>query len=712
MRTFAAQVTIVLGLLVLASVRAFETPLLGECGDFFAYDENISRYSDDEWDRGFESRLALRRYRLFGQVLEPAIDFGVICNDTDIGDLLISDENGYLTSCEFARTSLSASSAIEPGKFLVPDGTSLAVRFTEYIPNGEFSHVRFWYASGGEVTKARLFYTALKASGTFDDLDVYDVENVRNSTTEPSVDCPGQTPWRRYDIPLAAADMFINETLKGVSQEWLGLQLFFSFSCAENSTCFNAIDGVELVNLENGVQVPPSEGIDRIAESKTFENLECPELQADGIELDTFAVASFSLIGICLLLFAFSACLEVATQKVYEGLVRGIDALWFLVSLCLAALAVVELLGFEEELDSVAKCTEKISEATFNATNSFHPSELSAFLATNSVSVFGSFLVVLPPYSRQDIESLFTISETRVESGALFKRFCNGTLTCTQDSDTYFTLSNDSVATNGALGVYTLIGEVTLSLDHWINLLRASFAVDIGLALVNLVLHGCIRHKGTEVGRARAYAAFNLVSVLTSVGFTTVVLYNALFNPVEYSGDFLLRRDVGRSSGVVYDDGSLGTFVQPTLTTKDQLLSLDLSAVSEIRNSLFTKTKELTNNIAEVVAAGRREVSPSGLETQALTCPLVSLQLDVNESAGRFGYSLDCTDGTVPLLPQSGLEERQQFLLSRVIIGLVVVDFLITFTDSISLILLIPQLHRKKVLVKTLSGFSQFFAKD
>ena len=635
---------------------------------------------------------------------------GVICNTTDLGDLVIDAENGFLASCDVARTALNSSTGINPGQFLVPDGTSMAVRFTDYVPNGEFSHVRFWYASGGDVTRARLFVSpflneAVAPSG-FVDLAVYDVENVQNSTQEPSVECPGQTPWRRYDIPLAAADDYIQNTLGGVSGNWLGLQLFFSFRCAVNSTCFHAMDGVELVNLENGVQVAPNEGVDRIADSNTFSNLECPELIEGAASLDDFAIVSFSLIGICLMLFVLSACVELVTNDYNSRLVGAADALWFVVSVCLAAIAVVELLSFEEELATVDQCTQKISEATFNATSTFNPSELSDFFATSTVSAFGSFLVVLPPYSRQNIESLFTIAETSVTNSDLFSRFCTGTLTCTQDSDTFFRLSNDSDATNGAVGIYTLIGEVNLSLDHWIDLLRASFAVDIGLALFNVVLHGCIRHRGTEVGRARVLAGFNALSVLISVGFTSVVLYNALVNPVQYSGDFLLRRDVGRSFGGVYDDGSFGAFVNPKLTTEDALLSLDLGAVSQIDNSLFTEVSELTNNIAEISAAIRREVSPSGLETQAITCPLDSLQLDVNESANFFRYTIDCQDRTVPLLPTSGLEERQQFLLSRVIIGLVAVDFLITLTDTLSLILLAPQLYRKRTLAVSQRSFA------
>lgn len=712
MRSWSAAVFVAVALLLVSRGKA-QLVLHGQCGDFDEYEQFEQPFFKDG---GLNSIALLRRY-IGLNVSDPVLDAGIICDDTAPDLPQTADEAAFIQRCAEVVNDTTVTRPATSDRFLVSQvgtlgsliGYSLAFRFLGYVPNGKFSHLRFWYAQS-EIAAVSGFLVALVAEP-----GVFPVQVV-SSFSLNSTTCPGTGAWNAFDLPLQAMDDFLNA--RAGTATFVGVQVFLQEIVNTSATLpfgddgyrSHAVDNIELVNLNaTNDRIDPAAGINRLEQFGFFDNVECEQL-SDLLQVDIFALSSFGLIGFCLLVFFVAACLHTPAPS----LSHVADVLWFVVSLSLAILAVVELEEFTRQLEELDSCTNEANAAFENATEFLNPIELKSLFDFDSSSFFGTFRISLPPYNSEILEQLF-FSDTSCTSnidanGDLFQTLCsapNGSepeLACTTDKDVFLAETFTANFSQGLTGIYSLYGEVGITQDHWIPFIIAAFGVDIALSVIHLILRGLFRILvSRERWRAKLTLYANVVSVMISTAFTAYILSVALLEPVQFNGQFVLRRDIGRSNGGTYDS-SLGIFVCPELVVTDGIkLQLDLGGVTQINNP-FSNLANLQQNLLEQKLAIAREISPTGKDTVNTACPLDNVVIE-SLGDGSSQYSIACVPNIrIPLLPEKGAEDRLSFVVYNVIIGLVLVDFLITLTDVVALILLFRVLAKAGIVDVALSA--------
>ena len=676
-------------------VRSF---IVGECGEF---NDTLSRTKEFIADSTFEQSPPF--YFYLGQVsTDPYVRVGVVCGpDTPTGVSLVPEDVSFGTSLDEDCAQYNSGFLglyNEAGQVLVNDGFDLGFDIRTYTPNRKFTHLRFWLARrfANESDVVPLDAT-VSLSERARNLGLPTLPFFSDSLAPINTsNCPDLGFWRRYDVPIDSLDDFL-EAREG-TVGYGGLSIFITG--VEGLTF--AVDNIELVNLNGTIRIdPPPTGKDRVAELGLLDDTTCP-----ASSVDTFTVVALTLVSLCLIgFFAVTRSRSKLTATL-------MDVIWFLVSIGLAAGAIVELEDFEQKLSNLELCTEGLNEAFANATNLIHAPELRQSFDASQSSLFGTFKLVLPPYDPNDIPSLFS-PEGVVGSSAngcagsncidcsipasdslIVEKFCSPSdLTCLDNITAFIADSDPEVDFVGQVGVFSIEGEISASQSHWIEVILIAFIVDSVLSFTYIVFRVIIRASFEQwKTRAQSILLLNTLILLISLGFTSYVLWLTFNDPIRYDAQFFLKRGVG-NIGSDFEQ-KFGMFVCPKLLLTDDKTNvmIDLSAVETIFKK-FSSFSDLGTALVVQADEELLEISPSGRTTSTSVCPPESSEQ--NMASLFYNYTCD-GDTQVPLLPIAAADQRQDFLFLNVIIGLVLIDFLITLVDVVSLGTLLLQIKQER----------------
>lgn len=681
---------VLLNVLVSNAVGLLQGDLVGVCGDFDGWKQNEGIFNiDSDFDPSFSTAPPLRRYRGV-HVIEPQLVQGQICPNNLSGFVTEgSSEEFHFPFCDLFINGEDFARPNSEGQLLTTGGGSIiALTISNYLPNGEFSHIRFWLAHDRNTTGTFILtWIGVDSAGELATEDLIELDILPPNASE----CPGLGRWRQFDLPLGTAQEFLDNRSETATTTEFQFRIFYdTFPNFDPTAQRFAITNYEYVNLDgNGTRIPPSPANNRILEYGLFENITCDGVD-DLLRVDDIAITSLTVIILCLVFYCYILLRE-KQGVVLRTATTVTDVLWFFLSFVIICLAIAELSDFQQKLNVLDACAEQANNAWNEAPNRINKQELRRFFDFENSKLFGRVSLVLPPYQIGDIEKLisFDVASDDALSEALLVEVCDNnssTINCTTtDPEEFFTRFDSSIE-QGVDGLYKLEGLITVSQDHWIPLVIVSFILDAIFSVLLFALRMIRRNMSTVDPNRNLVKSISLVAILSSFGLTCYVLAIAITEPVRYNTAFLLTRSVGFGLGNEFNF-EFGILAQPKLVASGYDLSLDLRDVDFIERSFENDVFLRFTHLSTYQDVAVTELSPTGLLTHELSCPLNEVVDVVNTSASIFEYSIDCTNSPrlVPLIPALASEERQVFLLSNIFIALVLVDILISLTDFAAL---------------------------
>ena len=474
-----------------------------------------------------------------------------------------------------------------------------------------------------------------------------------------TTDCLG-TKWSRYTISLLPmiSDPAFN-SLKGT-----GVAITFSLGPG----VYAAIDNVEFVG-----PAITNETVRQILDpTRVSQSLPDIEFSFLGVEpLDQ--VVSVAVI-LTFIVAVVVTLLLLTGRHIHHSTVKVFGLFWIVASALFSIYAVIEYVEFVRQLNALnSQANDIIREVRgIVQTPGFDPRQLQ--FANNGTAVLGAFVNAIPSFSRAAMENVVTFNEnssprcnqSRISSGV-----------CFDTADAYYSsIDPNPVPLLSDFRNFSLLeGTVFVSLTHFLRPLLSSLSMDLIVTVV-LVVVLLLNWNSTAKRVAEAILCFgNLIIAL-------VILYIAVTEPVRYEIDMNLVDFFSRGAISVQPKETFrfngGDFVMESSGFGVNQVCFNDTFQGQVIDqfSVYLQTMKLSQ---------LDEFFPKTIGTEVETCKWNQLVTTFVDS-GTICTELDCSGGVVSLIRAEALQPLQNFVNTRILFGIVLIDVFVSIVDALILI--------------------------
>jgi len=564
-----------------------------------------------------------------------------------------------------------------------------------FMPDPNRPYLRFWLATEN-VTDLQL---VLETPSSY-----FNTEHIRQSFPlslsgfSSLPECEG-TKWRRINLSLVpilevfrlaqeqepgtvSCDNCTNlYDCPGCLDTTLPLSIFLEINSSLDSPWVFGVDGFEFVSppLPNS-SLYPTRNI-KLAE----------EISIDAFQLSEDTGGILFLVVAGLFLAVLGAVLTFTDRSLVK--INILANGWLVVSLMLTIFAFTQLRSFENEFNSFQDATNEVADALPEALSRLISSDFDKIAGAQP---FGSSLVSLPPYSRQQLNEIFRfedpegpnllnpcdlelksgIKATCVSEGEFFRTF--------HDSLVLFTSSAPVIVTEQAPLMYRT--EVRINLDRLLLFIRLSLIGDIIVTSLQLCFVVLARRFPEKNRRGSFFLVLDWIAVAISTALVIAVSVLVLVNPILYDVDGALIRigpEQFNANSQVYHalNRTIAVDALPKRIRIDSegrlsfnLLddSAKLCLFEDFNTSIIDAASPYTTAVIFSVLADSLEFSENGLISKECSSPL-SFSSDaecLNEQCERIN-----------LVSAESVQPIQEFVFERVFLSVVLFDIIITAFD-------------------------------
>ena len=616
-------------------------------------------------------------------ILSRDIRVGVTCA-TDVAPTFPSGLANVLNASAFFAQCESALSEVTPlpgsNRFVGPlpvggvvdvvDEIRTLVTINSYAPDALRPYLQFW-AHARQFNPLNKIIVAAKYSTPGGSTANIELVRLESGAVPSNTSCPASNDWFQVSVSIEPLLQLIAsgnlDITKNVNFEIVGEQLIY-------------FDNVEFV----GPPILNDTYEDRFIQlNKTSIVL---SFETFGQDLLAASLYILPLLYLLLALVFITPCLK--QQRTAASI---LSVSWLIVSTAVVGYAIVEYGNFLEEtakLDSDAAV--QINEY-LQARANLNPREFG--IKIEGGIPFGFTSVAIPRFNQSALETVFKFSEDPVPED-IQDLICpsSGTVQCLTSPEEFFNTTEEQ---GSDIGILKVESQTVLTQDYFLPILLGSLIADVVITGFQVLLHvltwldSKLSHEQRPKRFYKVTLGLNVLSIVAGLVFSAVIVAYVIIEPIRYASIIALKEQGSGSALLVEPRNELLT----VLGNGD--FFLDSSVLGQQTRCPVVGSIESVGLEPQTLAQAEQfdEVFPTvRIGTVDQTCDADSLSQDFIAGC----YSLDCSNGRIPLVSSKSVQERIEFLYDRVIYNLVVVDVVVTLVDVLVFVVYLRSVRRNE----------------